>query len=256
MDILFLGTSGKGVKADRNLPSLIIDRSILFDCGEGCLQSLRKSEIRLEEISQIFITHFHADHVLGIISIIYAMVFYDKIGIVPPIYVPEGMKSNLLSFLENTYSMRGIQRFNINLDIIELPLSCSKPIEIENKNGRYTITWQQTIHDPICLSYKINNKVVYTGDTAFSKDIISFTTGATVLIHEASFPDEMEDVAKLVNHSTAKQAAIVARDSGVEHLYLFHTPDITDNSDKFLIGAKSIFPNLKLANDLEEIKDI
>ena len=111
MEVLFLGTSGAGITPTRNLPSIIVNRSILFDCGEGCLAALYKHNIRLEQIKAIFISHVHADHILGLISILYKAAFYTPFPTDPleerrscPIFVPSGSGEHIRQIIKATYS--------------------------------------------------------------------------------------------------------------------------------------------------------
>src|SRR4029079_794503 len=68
LDVLFLGTAGSAPTAQRGLPATLVrlggDR-LLFDCGEGTQRQLVRST-GLIELEEIFLTHFHADHVLGL----------------------------------------------------------------------------------------------------------------------------------------------------------------------------------------------
>jgi ribonuclease Z len=254
MEITFLGTSGSGVTKTRNLPSILIDRTILIDCGEGCLQSLRKLEIPLEQLSHIFISHFHADHLLGLLSIFYAMAFYDKISKLPPVYIPNGMKKNLLDLIRLTYSSNGLERTGYSLDIHELPIKQTEPLTIQALGKKYVLEWMKTIHEPICYAFKINDQIVYSGDTAPMRKMSEFSKGCKILIHEASLPDDQKELAKIANHSTPSNAAELARKSEVDRLILFHFPNLTKIDEEiFLQNALKIFPGIELAVDLESI---
>src|ERR1044072_768986 len=69
LDVLFLGTAGSSPTARRGLPAPPVPRRgaarLLIDCGEGTQRQLVRS-VGLIELEEIFITHFHADHVLGL----------------------------------------------------------------------------------------------------------------------------------------------------------------------------------------------
>ena len=68
LDVLFLGTAGSAPSARRGLPATLVRRGgdrLLFDCGEGTQRQLVRS-IGLVELEEVFLTHFHADHVLGL----------------------------------------------------------------------------------------------------------------------------------------------------------------------------------------------
>src|SRR5947209_14729254 len=69
LDVLFIGTAGSAPSATRGLPALLVRRGgdkLLFDCGEGTQRQLLRSGVGLIELEEVFITHFHADHVLGL----------------------------------------------------------------------------------------------------------------------------------------------------------------------------------------------
>src|ERR1051325_12055387 len=68
LDVFFAGTAGSVPTARRGLPALLVRRGgdrLLFDCGEGTQRQLMQS-VGLVELEELFITHFHADHVLGL----------------------------------------------------------------------------------------------------------------------------------------------------------------------------------------------
>jgi len=257
MEVQFLGTSGRGITKTRNLPSFLVDKSLLFDCGEGCLKSLRILEIDLHSITNIFITHFHADHVLGLISIIYSMAFYEQIGKIPPIYIPEGMKSNLYSILDNTYTSPILEKFHYELEIHELIANHDDILKIAAKNKEYEIDWIKTAHNPLCYAYKINDTVVYSGDTYPIEEMIEFAKNVKILIHEASLSDDIFEIAKMTNHTTPEAAANIAKKSKVNILYLCHVPDLTSKEEiDFLKNAVLVFPNIRIAKDLDHISGL
>src|SRR5947199_30923 len=68
LDVLFVGTAGSAPTARRGLPATLVRRGgdrLLFDCGEGTQRQLLRS-VGLLELEEIFISHFHADHFLGL----------------------------------------------------------------------------------------------------------------------------------------------------------------------------------------------
>ena len=68
LDVLFVGNAGAAPSARRGLPATVVRRGgerLLFDCGEGTQRQLMRS-IGLVDFEEIFLTHYHADHVLGL----------------------------------------------------------------------------------------------------------------------------------------------------------------------------------------------
>ncbi|MEM3586471.1 MAG: ribonuclease Z [Candidatus Jordarchaeaceae archaeon] len=96
-------------------------------------------------------------------------------------------------------------------------------------------------------------KIVYSGDTAPCDSIIKLSEGATLLIHESTYGEDLEDKAVETKHSTATQAAKVAKAAGVEELILTHISSRYSNPNELQEQAKKIFPKTKVAEDLMEI---
>ncbi len=254
MELIFLGTSGFGITASRNLPSILIDKCILVDCGEGCLKSLYKYNIEVSALKAIFISHFHPDHILGLITVISKIGIYSKdlINEYPPIYVPKGMKIQLEHIIDATFSNFLNRRFELR--IIELELNPETNLKITINNKIYNINWVKTLHSPICYAYKFNDEVIISGDTAPFLSFNEFIKNIPILIHEATFFDYEAELAHKLNHSTPSDVAKIAKNSGIKQVYLYHVPDIDKNEEeKFISKTKTIFPNLLVAHDGDRI---
>ncbi|QEE17652.2 MBL fold metallo-hydrolase [Promethearchaeum syntrophicum] len=255
MEIIFLGTSGYGITATRNLPSILIDKCILVDCGEGCLNSLYKYNCEVQALKAIFISHVHPDHILGLITLLSKIGNYNKDSSIkkyPPIYVPKGMKIHLERIIEATYS--NFLNRNFRIKIIELELNQDNYLEITINNKLYHIKWVKTMHSPICYAFNFNDEVIISGDTAPFLDFNEFIKNIPILVHEATFSDEDFELAHKLNHSTPSDVAKIANDNGIKQVYLYHVPDIDENEEKgFVSTAKTIFPNLFVAHDGDRI---
>lgn len=93
-------------------------------------------------------------------------------------------------------------------------------------------------------------KIVYTGDTRPSKDLTKLAENADLLIHEATFDDELRERADEDGHSTPSQAAEVAKNANVQWLILTHISARYRDSRLMLEHAKEIFPHTDVAEDL------
>src|SRR5438477_4135401 len=69
LDVVFLGTAASAPTAQRSPAAVLVRRGgdrLLFDCGEGTQRQLQRSSVGLPDLEEIFLTHYHADHFLGL----------------------------------------------------------------------------------------------------------------------------------------------------------------------------------------------
>jgi len=267
---------------------------ILFDCGEGTQRQLQKSEISYMQIKKIFITHFHGDHILGLPGLIQTFQLNDRkedlyiygpkgidkvvddvihLGYFKPsynIYSQELKEDDCVEF--DGYKIKCIfvehnvptlaycleedmrpGKFNkekaLSLGIPEghlfRELQKGKIIEI---NGR------KIAPDMVLGERRLGKKIVISGDTMPCNKLINFAKRSDVLIHDATFSSDMEEKAKEYFHSTAMQAAHIAKEAGVEKLILTHISPRYKNAKSLEEEARKIFPNSYLANDFMKVE--
>ncbi len=89
----------------------------------------------------------------------------------------------------------------------------------------------------------------YCSDTRYIPDLWKLVNGATVLYHESTYASDCEDRARTYWHSTARQAAMVARDAKVGKLLLGHYSARYNDESKILDEAKAVFPESFLTNE-------
>ncbi|MDR0333105.1 MAG: ribonuclease Z [Dysgonamonadaceae bacterium] len=92
-------------------------------------------------------------------------------------------------------------------------------------------------------------RYAYCSDTAFSPEIVPHIEGVDLLFHEATFAESEAARAKETYHSTARQAAEIAKLANVKKLIIGHFSSRYNELDKLLDEAKSVFPNTMLAKE-------
>ncbi len=98
-------------------------------------------------------------------------------------------------------------------------------------------------------------KVVYTGDTRPCERVVEIARNADVLIHDASFTSDLQEWAEQTKHSTAKEAAEIAKRAGVRQLILTHiSARYSKDATPLLEEAKSIFENVIVAEDFMSLE--
>ena len=95
LDLVFLGTSASMPTSLRAPAALLVRRGgerLLFDCAEGTQRQLQRSSVGLPDIEDVFLTHFHADHVLGLPGMLktFALRGRDEVGLT--VYGPPGLR--------------------------------------------------------------------------------------------------------------------------------------------------------------------
>ena len=290
LSVFFAGTAGSIPTARRGLPAVLVRRGgdrILFDCGEGTQRQLVQS-VGLTELTEVFLTHFHADHWLGLPGLLKT---FDLRARERPLAIhgPPGVRELV------TLAMRVAGRVRFELDLIELA-----PGDVLERDG-YRIAPVRVAHrvsnalgyvlyedprpgefDPetatalgvvpgpefgrlqrgetirgvrpeqVLGPARAGRKVVISGDTSPSETLQVASDAADLLVHEATFAEEERERAAETGHSTAGQAAALARDARVTMLALTHF------STRYPTGllrdeARAIFPRTVLPRDFDTI---
>jgi ribonuclease Z len=228
LKVTILGTGTPRPVMERFGPSILVEagkEKLLFDCGRGATQRLFQLKAPFGDLTALFLTHLHSDHIVGISD------FYLTgwiLGRSTPLRVwgPAGT-TDMMSHLEQAY------QFDIHMrrDVDEmLPAQgvvvVAKDIEqgVVYQNGGLKVTAFAVDHAPIkpAFGYRIDyggHSVVLSGDTRYSENLIHFSQGADVLIHEVIDPEAFragnyafnpERTQKIIaHHTTAEQAGTI-----------------------------------------------
>ncbi len=287
IDIYFLGT-GAAIPSKEGGHSTVavsyLGEIILFDCGEGTQRQMIIAGLSLMKISKIFVTHFHADHFAGIFSLTQSMNLLGRKNRLD-IYGPEGIKEigkhlkGLIGELEYVLEFKEAGKVEEEGYIIKkarashgMPAYAysfeekKKPEFLEKKakelgvfgldrkrlqQGKNVRVSGKTIHPCDVLGeVKKGKKIVYSGDTVPLRSIAKLAKDADLLIHEATFADDKCKEAKEYRHSTARQAAEIAKEAGAKRLVLTHISPRYRKAEELTSQAKEVFERTEIARDL------
>ncbi len=251
--------------AKRSLPATLVRRGgerLLFDCGEGTQRQLLRSDVGLVELEEIFLTHFHADHYLGLPGMLKTFALRGR-EVPLTIYGPHGLRDLLGSlgriFGRLTYAVSAVELgpgdelargdYRIAAFAAEHGVSAIGYVLVEDdRPGRFDVEVADRLGVPagpergalqhgdrvtladgrvvmpgeVLGAPRPGRKVVLTGDTAPTASIVDAATGADLLVHEATFLVDERERARETLHSTAGEAALAAREAGVRLLALTH----------------------------------
>lgn len=225
---------------ERNV-SFVLDNKIVFEFGPHSLESLLESGLNPNEIKIVLTSHLHLDHYIGIAELLWYRSMNratDRLTIVGP---------------------RGIKKKTERLmNLVQTPQSWVdgqvKPntIYIEGKSTDFVRVFNAD-HTVPCCAYRVeynNETVFYSGDTAYSKDIVEGAKEADWLFHEMTYADDEKDLAKLWRHSTFSDAMRVFQESGARHIVPIH---LSKSSNAFLLKRADGTDGLVYPPELLEI---
>ncbi len=291
LSIFFAGTAGSTPSARRGLPALLVRRGgekLLFDCGEGTQRQLLRS-IGLLDLDAVYITHYHADHWLGLPGMLKSLALRERTQPLT-VYGPPGL-GELIAGMKMAFG-----RLPFKLSLLEL-----RPAEAVEGDG-YRIAAVPVQHkgqasygyvlvedprpghlDPevakqlgvspgpdfgrlqrgeavggvtpeqVLGPEREGRKIVISGDTAPCEALAIAAHEADVLVHEATFLDAEAERARETNHSTARQAAVLARRAEVRLLALTHLSSRYGGAE-IRDEARAIFPNTLAPRDFDTIE--
>jgi ribonuclease Z len=290
LSLFFAGTAGSVPTPRRGLPALLLraggDR-ILFDCGEGTQQQLLRS-IGLPDVDAVFVTHFHLDHWLGLIGMLKTFDLRARERTLD-VYGPPGLRA-LFHDLRPLMGRTGYPLQVTELEPhAEVPFAgytiASFPVQhrvqaygyafVEaDRPGRFDAAAARALGvaegpdfgrlqrgetvdgvrpEQVVGPDRAGRRIVISGDTSPAQTVEVYAHEAEVLVHEATFCEDERARARETGHSTARQAAELARDAGVQLLALTHLStryfarDVRDE-------ARATFPNTVVPRDFDAIE--
>jgi len=291
LSLFFVSTGGSVPSPRRGLPAILLRRGgdrILFDCGEGTQRQLVRS-VGLTDVDCVFITHFHADHWLGLPGMLKSFALRERDQPLT-VYGPRGLKE-LMGAMRIVYG-----RMPYELSFVEL-----EPAQTVERDG-YAITAIPVRHrGEASFGYALveeprpghldaqlaeqlgvapgpdfgrlqrgesvngveptqvvgptreGRKVVLSGDTAPCEALTIAAHQADVLVHEATFAEEEAERARQTAHSTASQAARLASEAQVRMLALTHLSNRYAGRE-LREQARAVFASSEVPRDFDTIE--
>jgi ribonuclease Z len=262
---------------------------LLLDCGEGTQRQFFQSSASFMRVRRVFLTHFHGDHFLGLPGLIQSMCLNNRTEPLD-IYGPPDAEEMVGRALRMGYftlrfpvAVHALQPgqsvdldgYSVRTARAEHPVpSIAYRIEEGPKRGRFngdlarslgiegrdftrledgeSVRVGDRVVQPsdVMGPPRLGRSIVYSGDTAPCEDVRRLAHRATVLIHEATAAQEIEEEANQWGHSSARQAAEVAASAEVDLLYLTHFSSRYKELEGLETEARVVFPGSHAARDL------
>jgi ribonuclease Z len=296
LDLVFLGTSGSMPTSFRGAPALLVRRGgerLLFDCGEGTQRQLLTSAVGLVDLREVFLTHYHADHYLGLPGMLKTFAMRGREEPIT-LYGPTGLSAlfadlrrifGKLTFECTLVELRPgdrLPRDGYALDVFPVlhgRNAVGYTLLEDERPGRFDVSTADRLGvpagpergalqrgEPVTLAdgrivtpddvlgpARRGRKVTITGDTAPSSDVVEAARIADVLVHEATFLEDEQGRARETLHSTALDAAAAAREADVGLLALVHLSSRYLGRDAAR-EARTVFPETVVPKDFDTIE--
>lgn len=262
---------------------------ILLDCGEGTQRQFFQSSASFMRVRRIFLTHFHGDHFLGLPGLVQSMGLNNRIEPLEIYGPPDAEEMVSRSLAMGYYTQRfpvtihplqpgetlDLEGYTVRTARADHPVpALAYRVEEGPRRGRFDGDLARSLgirgRDFARLeageSVRIDDRVVhptdvmgpprpgrsvvYSGDTAPSEDVRRLAHRATLLIHEATAARAIEEEANRWGHSSARQAAELARSAEVSTLFLTHFSSRYKELEPLEEEARVVFPDSHAARDL------
>lgn len=263
---------------------------LMFDCGEGTQRQMMHAGLGFNRSSIIMISHLHGDHVLGLPGLIQTMssLARDKpLDVVGPKGLSKLFKSlyGTLGFA-STFQVRltelkpgaRLRRhgYSVSAALAKHDITClAYALEEEERPGRFHPDrarklgvpegplWKELQHGrnvkvdgrqvaprQVVDSPRRGLKVVYAIDTRPCVEVRSLARRADLLIHDGGFAEDRKDKAREYFHSTAREAATLAKSARCQKLALVHISAVTRDDSILSREARRVFKNTIIPRDL------
>jgi ribonuclease Z len=267
---------------------------IMFDCGEGTQRQMVKARIGFQRSMKIFISHLHGDHVLGLPGMLQSMALmkrekplyiYGPTGLVDyirafseslggptfPVILYE-LKEPGTVFESKEFRVTAIEAKHRSTAWSYALFESSRPGRFYPERARKLgipegVLWgrlqkgdfveykgRKITSNQVTDPPRPGRRIIYSGDTSPNQSLVKISKKADLLIHEATFLNELSERAIEDGHTTAMQAAQLAKEADVDLLVLTHISSRYPDPDVVKDEAVKVFNNVIVAEDLMELE--
>ena len=224
----------------------MVDDELLFDLGPGSLRNLRISRLNPENLSTVFISHFHADHISDLVPFLWAIQIDGRKSPLQ-LYGPQGFRQTFQKLLECTCTPN---------DFFKFPLTIS---ELDFGQRVEKVQTCGTIHGVPTLAFRIESlrkSICYSADTTYCPSVVELARNVDLLVHEATFLEDQLNISQLTKHSTARMAGRVGKEAHAKRLALFHIPPPNEHREnEFRSEAMDAYgSDIQIGTDLATIE--
>ncbi len=286
--MFMLGTSAAAPTKDRNLSGIAIrydGKILLMDCGEGTQRQMLRYGLNIYKIEAVFLTHIHGDHVIGLAGLVRTLSLYNRTEKLT-IYIPKGYSKALLMLLHFDkpvfkYKIEVIEvergkvysdeKVSVKAFRLEHSVKTCGYLLEEKERRRFTEKAKRAglkgkefseiqrkgylqvngkrIDIKEVTELILGRKIVYAADTRPVEATVRAGRGADLIIHDASYIEKDKGLARERMHSTAAEAAKIAKKAHAKRLILTHISTRYKETQDNLKEAREIFRNCDVAED-------
>ena len=252
---------GSAIPTVKNNPSgqilQINDKLFLIDCGEGVQNTMRQMACRTGRLYNIFISHLHGDHCFGLLGLLSTWSMMNRQSDVH-IYAHKDLE-RLMQPLQDYFCKE--MTYNVIFHPIDPRKKAvvfeDRTVQVSTIPLRHSVPtcgflFEQKVRQRAGAAPRKPFRYAYCSDTGYKPAIVPQIKGVDVLYHEATYLEEYKDAANRYQHSTARQAATIAKKAEVGKLILGHFSARVQDQHLFLEEAKQVFDNVILAEDRQK----
>lgn len=200
--------------------------NLVVDCGSGALSRLQ-NYIDIKDIDAVLLSHYHYDHIADIGPLQYARQIKTKLNEV----------NKELLIYGHEYDVQSFSKLTMKPFTQGVPYNPAEQLRV----GPFGITFCETKHPVKCFAMRISDgssTFVYTADTSFFKELVTFSEDADLIACECNFYKGQE--ASAAGHMNSIDTSILAKEANVKRLLLTHLPHFGNTAD-LLKDAHEIF---------------